>query len=170
MTALRGGRVGRREEVLASRATVVCERATARPPPLPLRRGSWKGLCRHERTRIAAPGPSPAGARPFRPWRSGPVPGDVGGSVSSDAVARFALKQDRPVFQVTRHDRFDRPATSREAIGPERSEGQGPEPLADVVRVIPLEQTARYAGGIDWPLQLGQAAQRLQGPSAHVTR
>ena len=40
-------------------------------------------------------------------------------------------------------------ATSQAAIGPERSEGQGLESLAGIYRVIPSEQTTRYAGGHD---------------------
>lgn len=40
-------------------------------------------------------------------------------------------------------------ATSQAAIGPERSEGQGLKSLAGIYRVMPLEQTTRYAGGHD---------------------
>ena len=66
------------------------------------------------------------------------------------ALDRFERQGVRgSVFQITRHGRFDRPATSQGAIGPERSEGQGLESLAGTDRVIPLEQTTRYAGGTD---------------------
>ena len=44
---------------------------------------------------------------------------------------------------------FDGLATSQAAIGPERSEGQGLESLAGIYRVMPSEQTTRYAGGHD---------------------
>ncbi len=39
---------------------------------------------------------------------------------------------------------------------PERSEGQGLESLAGIYRVIPLEQTTRYAGGHDWKISCVQ--------------
>jgi putative transposase len=63
------------------------------------------------------------------------------------ALDRFERQGVRgSVFQITRHGRFDRPATSQGAIGPGRSEGQGLESLAGTDRVIPLERTTRYAG------------------------
>lgn len=37
---------------------------------------------------------------------------------------------------------------------PERSEGQGPESLAGIYRVMPSEQTTRHAGGHDFAVLL----------------
>jgi hypothetical protein len=52
-------------------------------------------------------------------------------------------------------------ATSQAAIGPERSEGQGLKSLAGIYRVMPSEQTTRYAGGHDFVLRASNCVSKM---------